>query len=436
MSMLDQHRTLARIARAIAEIHAVGLVHGDLKPDSILLDDSNLESIKIADFGMSKIRQGLKHTLGQSSLHRTGATKGTPVYCAPEMFEEEDEDEDEDGEEGEGAQSDGVARASRSTDMYAFGVIAYEVLTRERPFGEANTEYKLAKKVCKGKRPPLNKLPADTPPSVVAMIKQCWDGDRAKRLSAYRCVEVLASALMPLEQTSVLQQLCEMLLRRSEALAVVMERMEIKQAAGFESVHAHIDELSEQLSVSLGQLGGALSALGQRAAAGDAKVEAGLTALSAALEEHRATLGEASAHHPEQLAALVRNATEMLDRDLSAQLQQCIAAVMTHTHEAAGRHASDSEKLEAIVSVVGDLRAEVGSVRQLAHEQRDLLSIIEERGNIMPHTFIILPEAHPPLNAAASTVSKIKNYLLRKQDQALWAVVGAQSAVLCVSRHP
>jgi hypothetical protein len=178
------------------------------------------------------------------------------------------------------------------------------------------------------------------------------------------------------------------------------------------------------LSVSLGRLGGALSALGERAAAGDAAVEAGLSALSAALEEHRATLarqGEASARHPEQLAALVRNATQMLDRDLSAQLQQCISAVMAQSHEAAGRHASDSEKLEAIASVVEELREEVGSVRQLADEQRDLLSIIEERGNFMPHTFVILPEAHPPLkkSRSARTVDKIKNFLLRKHDQAV-----------------
>ena len=433
MTMLDKLRALAQVARAVAELHAVGLVHGDLKPDNILLGDSGFESIKIADFGMSKIREGLESTLGQSSLQRTGGIKGTPVYCAPEMFEEEDEEDDDDGQER--VYTDGVARASRSTDMYAFGLIAYEVLARKKPFGEIKTINKLSKKVCSGARPPLNKLPADTPPAVTTMIQQCWDGDRAQRLSAYRCVEVLAIALAPFEQASEVAErsvsprsvepLSRTLLRRVEALALIMERVEMQQAAGFVAVHTHLDELSAQLSQSLERLGGALSDLSQRAAAGDARMEAGLVALSTALDDHRAALAQhgATATPPEQLAELIRTATATLDRDLSAQLQQCIAAVMTHSHEAAGRHASDRDKLDAIASVMGDLRTEVGGVRLLAEEQRDLLSIIEERGNIMPHTFIILPEAHPPLDAKAgadaSTGSKIKNFLLRRKDQAL-----------------
>ena len=48
-------------------------------------------------------------------------------------------------------------------------------------------------------RPPLDKLPADCPAPLVAMVTACWDGDRRRRLSAVRCLHVIGEELMALE---------------------------------------------------------------------------------------------------------------------------------------------------------------------------------------------------------------------------------------------
>ena len=104
----------AQVARIVAELHAVGVIHADLKPANFLVSDSTWHLVKISDFGMSDERMMLESTLGASSLRRTEGTKGTPLYCAPEMLVPDDDNDD-------------VMKASRSTDMYSFGIIAHEV---------------------------------------------------------------------------------------------------------------------------------------------------------------------------------------------------------------------------------------------------------------------------------------------------------------------
>ena len=175
-------RILAQIVRGLAELHAAGVVHGDLKPANILVDGKLPPSIIIADFGMSDLRQTVDETLDRSSLHGTNSLRGTPLYCAPETLVP-------DVDTGE------MARASRTTDMYSFAVIAHEVLSVARPFEHVTNPVQLGMLVCKGERPPIDRLPADTPSEVKQMIRLCWDGDRARRLSAAECLRVVEGAV-------------------------------------------------------------------------------------------------------------------------------------------------------------------------------------------------------------------------------------------------
>lgn len=166
---------LRDVVRGIAELHALGVVHGDIKPENILLSSSDLNTARtvLADFGLSKFRE--IHDICSSTLRRTSYPKsgglGTPVYCAPEMFDNVDTDE-----EG--------ASASRKTDMYAFAILCHHVLTRIEPFSDIKSKVILASKVQNGLRPDISSLPATLPSMIKDTIVQCWSSIRKDRPTA------------------------------------------------------------------------------------------------------------------------------------------------------------------------------------------------------------------------------------------------------------
>ncbi len=86
ISLVEKIRLLKGIARGLAELHAVGIVHGDIKPDNILLSGDNPPQVRLADFGLSLVRTSVLDPLNASSLVQTTHARGTPVYCAPEQM--------------------------------------------------------------------------------------------------------------------------------------------------------------------------------------------------------------------------------------------------------------------------------------------------------------------------------------------------------------
>jgi serine/threonine protein kinase len=120
-------------------------------------------------------------TLSQSTLQGTANTKGTPIYCAPEMIMNIYESVDK---------AKSVAKASRKTDIYAFALLAWEILSQKKPFSHVTSEPELCMTVHRGIRPPLEELPADTPKSIVDMIRKAWDKDRSIRPSAVECYTI------------------------------------------------------------------------------------------------------------------------------------------------------------------------------------------------------------------------------------------------------
>jgi serine/threonine-protein kinase len=108
-----------QILRALEHAHRAGVVHRDLKPDNIILVDldGDPDYVKVLDFGIAKLSSGA----GSDALTQTGLIYGTPEYLSPEQALGEPTD----------------ARA----DLYAAGVILYEMLTGRRPF---ESESKLA----------------------------------------------------------------------------------------------------------------------------------------------------------------------------------------------------------------------------------------------------------------------------------------------------
>ena len=147
------------VAGALEAAHAHGVLHGDVKPANVFLDDraEGEAAVRLVDFGTSKVH-------GLDRLTRTGEVIGTPTYMAPELLT------------GEG-------ELDARLDVYALGVVLYEALAGEPPFTERNPG-RLLYQIALGQRVPLETLRQDLPPALVALLGQAMAPKPAQRLAS------------------------------------------------------------------------------------------------------------------------------------------------------------------------------------------------------------------------------------------------------------
>lgn len=133
-------QTCARIADALAHAHDLGIVHRDVKPSNILVDPAR-DQVKVSDFGLAR--------LGDMYRSRTGILAGTPDYMSPEQLVE--------------------GPVDHRTDLYALGVLAFELLTGRRPH-QAETLGELMRRVAMGTPPDLAQSRPELPTAVTASV--------------------------------------------------------------------------------------------------------------------------------------------------------------------------------------------------------------------------------------------------------------------------
>ena len=163
---------LLQACEAIAEAHALGIVHRDLKPANLFLAKRARREpiVKVLDFGISKTADA--ESLG---LTKTSALMGSPYYMSPEQMKS-------------------ARDADARSDIWALGVIFYELLTGVPPFqGETITEIVVL--VTQGRVPPIRDLRPDVPPAVGDIIERCLKRDPKQR---YADIAEFARALVPL----------------------------------------------------------------------------------------------------------------------------------------------------------------------------------------------------------------------------------------------
>ncbi|ELR11811.1 protein kinase domain containing protein [Acanthamoeba castellanii str. Neff] len=138
-------------AKGLRHLHRKGIHHCDVKAANLLVEpvENSLPTIKVCDFGMA-------HTKNQA---RTTTRGGTPAWTAPEIIR-------------------GGKRTDRS-DVYSFGILMWEVLTRRRPFAGLPT-MSISLQVLEGERP---SIPLDTPNDYRSLMVRCWAEDPADRPS-------------------------------------------------------------------------------------------------------------------------------------------------------------------------------------------------------------------------------------------------------------
>ena len=155
-----------QIAEALEAAHDQGIIHRDLKPANIKVRDDG--TVKVLDFGMAKVLETSPHAEAKNSFTLPGQSTevgiilGTPGHMSPEQAA------------GKGA--------DKRADIWAFGVVLYEMLTAQALFSGGTTSEVVARII--EREPDVTPLPPSTPPAIRALIDRCVTKDPRNRLQA------------------------------------------------------------------------------------------------------------------------------------------------------------------------------------------------------------------------------------------------------------
>lgn len=161
---------MLQACEALAEAHALGIVHRDLKPANLFRIErvDGTPSIKLLDFGISKV---IAH---QVALTQTSSMLGSPLYMAPE-------------------QMTSSKHVDARADVWALGIILFELVTGEPPF-QGETLPEVCAQILTTEPRPIRALRGDVPPELESVVARCLHKEREQR---YGSVAELAVALGP-----------------------------------------------------------------------------------------------------------------------------------------------------------------------------------------------------------------------------------------------
>ncbi|AWP08572.1 putative receptor-interacting serine/threonine-protein kinase 3-like [Scophthalmus maximus] len=160
-------RLAHQVALGMNFLHSRNLMHHDLKPSNVLLNDEF--NAKLADFGLSRVSTSALN----SNNEMTGEAGGTYKYMPPEAFEASYE-------------------PVRAFDRYSYGILLWSIVTGKEPYPMAHSSL-VALRIPEGDRPPckeINHREAEGLEELVDLMKLCWDQNPSKRPTFKECLEV------------------------------------------------------------------------------------------------------------------------------------------------------------------------------------------------------------------------------------------------------
>ena len=175
---------IEQVSGAVAEAHQFGIVHRDLKPENIQIDKvaNDPDFAKVLDFGIAKMIHGEGETENRKTLTMAGAVFGTPHYMSPEQVHGQ--------------------KVDHRTDIYALGVILYELLTGKPVFEGATPMAVMMAQASKTPPDIRDSHPdLDVPDTIADLINDCLVKDANKRLgSANDLIDRIKQAQFELNQ--------------------------------------------------------------------------------------------------------------------------------------------------------------------------------------------------------------------------------------------
>ncbi len=156
MPPVEVRRILREVADALAYAHHRNVIHRDIKPDNIIIDEETGRAM-VTDFGIARALTDS----GDSRLTATGMAIGTPAYMSPE-------------------QSAGDQAIDGRSDLYSLGVVGYQMLCGQPPFVASNTPSMLVKHLSE-KPIPVDERWPDLPPDLARAVMICLEKDPADR---------------------------------------------------------------------------------------------------------------------------------------------------------------------------------------------------------------------------------------------------------------
>jgi eukaryotic-like serine/threonine-protein kinase len=166
-------KIMIEVCDALSYAHARGVVHRDIKPDNVLLSGRHA---LVTDFGVAK---ALSEATGRHQLTSAGIALGTPAYMAPE-------------------QAVGEPNIDHRVDIYALGILGYELVSGRTPFSARTSQEMLAAHVVQQPAPLCSHRPA-CPPGLEAVIMKCLAKRAADR---WQSADELLAQLEPLATPS------------------------------------------------------------------------------------------------------------------------------------------------------------------------------------------------------------------------------------------
>jgi serine/threonine protein kinase/ABC-type branched-subunit amino acid transport system substrate-binding protein len=166
----ERIRWLVDVARALGAAHAAGIVHRDVKPENVMIRDDGI--VKVLDFGLAKLDRRVADMTSLASLTGAQIAIGTPYYMAPEQMRRE--------------VLDGRA------DQFAWGVLAYELLSGEPPWGRNVDPLELVSNILTKLPARIDSLRRDVPPHVASVVVRALAKKREDRFAS---MEQLVAAL-------------------------------------------------------------------------------------------------------------------------------------------------------------------------------------------------------------------------------------------------